>query len=51
MVIMNYLLLFIGDLFEALAFFAAIPSTIFSSVAQMFLVAGNINNENNDSEA
>lgn len=47
---MNYLLMCVGQIFEALAFFAAIPTTLLNTLAQMFYAAGSINNneENED---
>lgn len=45
---MNYLLMAIGQVFEALAFFAAIPTTILTSLAQMFYMAGSVDNNNEE---
>lgn len=39
---MNYLLMAVGDFFAILAFFATIPATLLSTIAQMFYTAGSI---------
>lgn len=45
---MNYLLMTIGQIFEALAFFASLPVTVFASLAQSFYLAGGA--DNNDEQ-
>ena len=41
---MNYLFMCIGQVFEVLAFIAAIPTTLLQALAQMFYTAGSWNN-------
>lgn len=45
---MNYFLMFIGQVFEVLGFFLALPSCICNSLAQVFYLEGSINNQEND---
>lgn len=47
---MNYLLMAVGDFFAILAFFATIPATLLSTIAQMFYAAGSIDNNDETDE-